>query len=353
MAKAPMPQKIVPMLAKPGRLPVNDGEYGFEMKWDGIRAILYLASGQARLLSRNLLDLTRQYPEVLPLPDTPGIGQLIVDGEIVALGEDGRPSFTRLQNRMGVVSDQKVRQLMGTIPVIYMVFDLLYLDGVNLMDQSYARRKDALKGLEIPGKAWQIPGYTPGNGPAVQAISRRLGLEGVVAKRLDSPYQPGKRTGAWLKIKNQLRQELVIGGWLPGGRPGKSGALPKGIGALMVGYYKPAPEQALTGSQEQQLIYAGKVGTGFTDLALEQLERLLPPLRQATSPFQQAPALHPNHPEDTWAGRVPALAGAVFVEPRLVCEVEFTQWTPHGTLRHPSFKGLRSDKNPREVVREA
>ncbi len=358
MAKEPMPQGIMPMLARPGALPDNDGDYGFEMKWDGIRAILYIDRGRARLVSRNLNDITGQYPEVLPLAEAPDVSQLVLDGEIVALGEDGRPSFGRLQNRMGMTSDQAVRQLMATTPVTYMIFDVLYWDGVSLMDEPYTGRREALAGLQLSGKAWQTPDYAAGNGPAVQGISRRLGLEGVVAKRLDSHYQPGRRTGAWLKIKNQLRQELVIGGWVPG-----SGARSGRIGALLVGYYpalkrmrSDSPFNATFGfnprskrdasvafragqaphGSEQLLVYAGKVGTGFTDLALNRLAEALQLLRRARSPF---------YPD-------PGVPGAVFVEPLLVCEVEFTQWTGHDTLRHPSFKGLRDDKRPREVVRE-
>ena len=274
-------------------MPDNDGDYGFEMKWDGIRAILYIDHGRARLVSRNLNDITGQYPEVLLLAESPGASQLVLDGEIVALGEDGRPSFGRLQNRMGVTSDQAVRQLMATTPVTYMIFDVLYRDGVSLMDEPYTRRREVLAGLRLSGKAWQTPDYAAGNGPAVQGISRRLGLEGVVAKRLDSPYQPGKRTGAWLKIKNQLRQELVIGGWVPG-----SGARSGRIGALLVGYYstrsKVPGKHGLTlvrgcacipSGAEQQLVYAGKVGTGFTDQTLDRLAEALQPLRRATSPF--------------------------------------------------------------------
>jgi bifunctional non-homologous end joining protein LigD len=317
---------IMPMLARPGAVPANDGDYAFEMKWDGIRAILYLDHGRARLSSRNLFDITGQYPELQILAESPGAGQLILDGEIIALGADGTPSFGRLQSRMGVTSDQAVRQLMVTTPVTYMIFDLLYRDGVSLMDQSYTGRREALAGLGLSGKAWQTPAYMAGDGHSVQAISLQLGLEGVMAKRLDSPYQPGKRSEAWLKIKNQMRQELVIGGWIPG-----SGTRAGRIGALLVGYYETAPEQA-----EQQLVYAGKVGTGFTGLMLDRLARALQPIHRETSPFQGGAGVR----------------GAVFVEPLLLCEVEFTQWTSHGTLRHPSFKGLRTDKNPREVVRE-
>lgn len=330
MAKEPVPRGIMPMLAKPGAMPANDGDYGFEMKWDGIRAILYLDHGGARLVSRNLFDITGQYPELLALAELTGASQLILDGEIIALGDDGRPSFGRLQNRMGVASGRSVRQLMTTTPVTYMIFDVLYRDGASLLDEPYTGRREVLAGLGFAGKAWQTPAYVAGNGPALQAISRQLGLEGVMAKRLDSPYQPGKRSGAWLKIKNQLRQELVIGGWLPG-----SGARYGMIGALLVGYYD--PEQT-----ERRLVYAGRVGTGFSGQTLGRLAEALQPLRRATSPFQSGPG-----------GRAPVLPGpVVFVEPLLVCEVEFAQWTLHDTLRHPSFKGMRPDKNPREVVRE-
>jgi bifunctional non-homologous end joining protein LigD len=320
----------MPMLAKPGQLPANDDDYGFEMKWDGIRAILYLDHGRTHLASRNLFDITGQYPELQALSELTGADQLILDGEIVTLGDDGAPSFGKLQSRMGVVSDQAVRQLMMTTPVTYMIFDVLYRDGESLMDETYTRRRAVLAGLGLSGKAWQTPNYVAGNGPAVQAISRQLGLEGVMAKRLDSSYQPGKRNGAWLKIKNQLRQELVIGGWLPGG-----GARSGRIGALLVGYYD-------TEQVEQQLVYAGRVGTGFSDQTLDRLAGALQPLRRETSPFQD---------DSRERAPVPG-ARPVFVEPLLVCEVEFTQWTSHGTLRHPSFKGLRSDKNPREVTKE-
>jgi bifunctional non-homologous end joining protein LigD len=362
MVKEPMPQKIIPMLAKMGEMPANDGDYGFEMKWDGIRAILYIDHSRARLASRNLLDITGQYPEVLHLAESPGASQLILDGEIVALGDDARPSFGRLQNRMGVVSDESVRRLMVTIPVTYMIFDMLYRDGASLMSEPYIKRREVLSGLRLSGSAWQTPDYAAGNGPTVQGISRQLGLEGVVFKHLNSPYQPGRRSGAWLKLKNQLRQELVIGGWIPG-----SGTRSGMIGALLVGYYEAAKPSADTAplyqglkpnvilnvssspvllsagsgtgqcDPEQQLVYAGKVGTGFTDLTLDRLAEALRPLRRATSPFYQCPGEK----------------GAVFVEPLLVCEVEFTQWTTHNIMRHPSFKGLRTDKGPRDVVREA
>jgi bifunctional non-homologous end joining protein LigD len=173
----------------------------------------------------------------------------------------------------------------------------------------------------LKGRFWQTPPYTPGEGVTTLEASRQLGLEGVMAKRLDSSYQPGRRSDAWLKIKNHQGQELVIAGWLPG-EGGRSGR----IGALLLGYY-----------QDGKLVYAGKVGTGFTERMLDRLQALLEPLRRKASPFE--------------AGVAPPRR-AIFTDPRLVAQVEFTEWTASGQLRQPSFKGLQDDRDPRSVARE-
>jgi bifunctional non-homologous end joining protein LigD len=245
--------------------------------------------------------------------------RLILDGEIVTL-DDGRPSFERLQGRMHLASEAAVRRRMREIPATYMAFDLLWLDGASLMELPYAERREQLEELGLRGSHWQTPAYHRGDGEALLAASAERGLEGVVAKRLDSPYCPGKRTGYWLKIKNTSSQELVIGGWAPG-----EGRRRETLGALLVGYY-----------DDGSLRYAGKVGTGYTEEALAKLMTLLRPLVRDESAFD---------------GRQPP-RGAIFVEPRLVAEVEFREWTRDGMLRAPSFKGLREDKDPREVVRE-
>jgi bifunctional non-homologous end joining protein LigD len=161
--------------------------------------------------------------------------------------------------------------------------------------------------------------------------SRAVGLEGIIAKRLDSPYQPGQRTGAWLKIKNQRRQELIIAGWVPG-----QGRRQGSIGALLVGYYNLSPEEAHRLGVTQHLTYAGKVGTGFSDRTLAELTKLLTELRRDENPFTT----------------IPPVKDALFAEPLLIGEFEFTEWTDNNTLRHPSFKGLRTDKSPRAVIRE-
>ncbi|HMM22995.1 MAG TPA: non-homologous end-joining DNA ligase [Selenomonadales bacterium] len=331
MAKQPMPEKLPPMLAKTGRMPADASAYGFEIKWDGIRAIACLDRGRFRLLSRNQKELASQYPELSALAEALPDRRIMVDGEIVTLGENGRPSFSRLQHRMGLRSPQTIARMTRQIPATYIIFDLLYLDDRLLIDLPYTERRRLLADLALSGPSWQTPVHQSGDGPALQRASRAIGLEGLVAKRLDSLYEPGKRTGAWLKIKNQRRQELVIAGWVPG-RGNRSGT----IGALLVGYYDLSPEEAAGAGGTQQLRYAGKVGTGFTRESLARLEQRLDPLVQAENPFSPDP-------------RVP---GARFVRPELVGEFEFTEWTPNHTLRHPSFKGLRDDKPARQVRRE-
>jgi bifunctional non-homologous end joining protein LigD len=254
-----------------------------------------------------------------------GSRRVVLDGEIVALDEQGRPDFQRLQPRMHLESEAAVRRRMTDTPVVYMVFDLLYLNGHSTMQLAYTERRKLLEKLELDGPNWQAPSFHVGDGQAMLDASKEKGLEGVIAKRLDSRYEPGGRSGAWLKIKNQVRQELVVGGWLPG-----QGARQARIGSLAVGYYD-APAGG-----PQRLVYAGNVGTGFTERTLEDLMNRLEPLRTEESPFE---------------GRQPP-KGTVFVEPRLVAEVEFRGWTRSRTLRQPAFKGLRDDKDPGDVIFE-
>ncbi|MDT8900466.1 non-homologous end-joining DNA ligase [Anaeroselena agilis] len=330
MPDQPMPEIIPPMLAKAGKMPADPAQWGFEIKWDGLRAIVYLDKGEIRVLSRNHKDITAQYPELAALASSLPRSRLILDGEIVAFGADGRPSFSRLQHRMGLTSPQTIAKLSREIPATYIIFDVLYQDGRLLVDLPYSERRHILEELSPSGRAWQTPAHKVGEGPELLAASREVGLEGILAKRLDSKYETGKRSGAWLKIKNQRRQELVIAGWVPG-RGKRQGT----IGALLVGYWDRPPSKTRT-SSSPRLVYAGKVGTGFSSRTLADLAAKLTPLRRDNSPF---------------AAR-PPVAGAVFVDPLLVGEFEFTEWTPHNTLRHPSFKGLRTDKDASAVVKE-
>jgi bifunctional non-homologous end joining protein LigD len=211
-----MPARLVPMLAATGALPPHQEAWAFEVKWDGVRAIAYAQPGRLRLESRNLNDVSAAYPEVRGLVEDLGMCEAVLDGEVVAFDENGRPSFERLQRRMHVTAPSAVRRLAASTPVVYAIFDLLYLDGHSLMELPYSERRARLEALELNGPAWRVPAAHPGAGAELLKATREQGLEGIVAKRLDSRYEPGRRTGAWLKIKHTLRQELVIGGWLPG-----------------------------------------------------------------------------------------------------------------------------------------
>ena len=320
--RAPMPEHVKPMLARLGQVPANEQDWSFEVKWDGIRAIAYVQPGRLHLESRNLNDITAGYPELRGLVEDLGMGEAVLDGEIVAFDEHGRPSFERLQSRMHVASPSAVKRLSASTPVVYAIFDLLYLDGELLMSLPYRERRARLDELDLHGPAWRVPEAHRADGRRLLQATEAQGLEGIVAKRLDSRYEPGARNGAWLKIKHTRRQELVIGGWLPG-----EGRRTDRIGALLAGVHTPAGD----------LRFAGRVGTGFTDRTLDELGARLAPLRQDECPFKPKPKLPRN---------------AVFVKPELVAEIELREWTRDGIMRAPSFKGLREDKPPEEVVRE-
>ena len=316
----PMPDRLTPMLAKSGKLPRDEEKWGFEVKWDGIRTVLFCDHGHMSLQGRNFTDFTPRYPEVRELARELGARRVILDGEVVAFDEQGRPSFERLQSRMHLGSDSAVKRRMRDIPATYIAFDLLYLDGHSTTSLTYEERRELLDALELEGPAWRAPDYHRGEGTALLAATKELGIEGVIAKRLDSTYDSGRRSSAWIKVKNVCEQDVVIGGWAPGEgkRSGRVGALATGL------------------MEDGKLSYVGKVGTGFTDRTLAILERELKPLRRDTSPFE---------------GRQPP-KGTIFAEPRLVARVELREWTKSNTMRAPSFKGLRDDIDPQDCTRE-
>lgn len=325
--REPLPDHLLPMLAKAGELPParDEDRWGYEVKWDGVRALLWSDWGHVRIQSRTQRDITDRYPEVRQIGRALGSRELLLDGELVAFGDDGRPSFERLQRRMHVASEAAVRRAARATPVTYLAFDVLHADGRSLLDVPYEERRALLESLGLDGPAWKAPRYHRVDGRALLAATREQGLEGIVAKRLDSRYEPGRRSGAWRKLRNRLREELVVGGWMDGerGRTGK-------VGSLLVG------DRA---TPDGPLVYAGRVGSGLTGEMLDELQRRLPPLELARPPFHTASG-----------PRLPRRAH--WVEPVLVADVEYSERTREGTLRQPVFKGLRDDKPSGTVVRE-
>jgi bifunctional non-homologous end joining protein LigD len=313
----------LPMLATAGELPPpeDDALWGYEFKWDGVRAVAAVRGGTVGLTSRKGTDITVRYPEVGRLPDALTGHDAVVDGEIVAMDEAGRPDFGALQNRMHRTGPE-VARLAAAKPVTYLVFDLLSWNGEDLLNRPYAERRERLDALGLAGHRWVATPWFRGGGAGVRAASEENGLEGVVAKRLTAPYRPGLRSPDWRKIKNIRTQAVVVGGWRPG-----QGRRAGGVGSLLFG----VPDD------EGRLIYSGHVGTGFTDEFLRELKRMLIP--RATSPF------HGALPREV-------TRDAHWAEPDLVGEVAYAVWTADGRLRHPSWRGIREDLEPDDVVIE-
>jgi bifunctional non-homologous end joining protein LigD len=322
--RLPLPATLTPMLATSGRPPARGlSDWAVEMKWDGVRALAFIENGRLRLGSRTRKDISATYPELAAMGHATDHKQLLLDGEVVAF-TDGRPDFEALQSRMHVSSPTQAVRLAQQTPVTYLAFDVLQLDGRPLTSLPYSERRALLEDIVPNGSGWLTPPSFPGEDlDDVLTASVANGLEGVVAKRLDSRYEPGARTGSWRKVKNELRQEVVVAGWKPG-KGNRTGQ----IGSLLVGVHG-----------DEGLIYCGHVGTGFTDATLRMLGSKLEPLRRKGSPFD---------------GPVPAedARNAVWVEPRLVIDVAFDRWTRVGRMRAPVYHGLRDDKDPADVVRE-
>lgn len=324
--REPIPRNLQPMLAVLGPLPDESEGWGFEVKWDGIRALAYAEGGRVRFFSRRGNDVTSQFPELralaLSYPDTP----MVLDGEIVAFDERGVPRFERLQERLGV-TDRRARLLASKVPVAYVIFDLLYFDGYLTTALPYGERRRLLESLELEGPYWQTPSVFTGDARAIFAAVQERGLEGLVCKRLDSPYEPGRRSPNWRKVKARTAQEFVVVGWTP-----RQGAGFGDIGALLLAYY-----DAPSGASGRQLVYAGRVGSGISEAQGAHLARLLAPLRidSPAVPVDDAPA------DTRW------------VIPELVVAVEFQGWTESGRLRAPVFRGVRPDADPADVLRES
>jgi len=336
LPEEPFPSAIEPMLAKPAPLPsaAEEDAWGYEIKWDGVRALGFAERGEWRMRSRRGEDVSLRYPELEPIAEQLSDRAAVVDGEVVALDEGGRPSFQLIQRRMGLTSSAAVASRLAETPVDYMVFDLLHLDGRSTRELPYTDRRALLEALSLEGDRWHTPTWHRGGGRDLFEAARRQGLEGVVAKRLDSPYRPGRRSGEWIKARVWRRQEFVIGGHIPG-----EGSRAERVGSLLVGHYDRRAGELERG-EAQSLVFAGAVGSGLKQDEIALLTKELAKRRRASSPF------------DVGGPRGPKARQAVWCEPELVCEVAWTEWTREGTLRQPAFKGMRDDKDPREVVRE-
>jgi bifunctional non-homologous end joining protein LigD len=317
---------MVPMKATAGDLPLGE-DWTYEVKWDGMRALCFIRDGRLRVQSANERDVTVSWPELAALPEAVPTSAVLLDGELVATDEAGRPSFGRLQQRMHIASAAEAAHRANDVPVSYVVFDVLHLDGHDLTGLALSDRRRLLAQVVEPAARWRTSPVHD-DGPALLEAATAQGLEGVVAKRADSPYVPGGRVRTWLKVKVRRHQEVVVGGWLPGegGRAGR-------IGALLVGVHDRAGDGG-------PLRYAGRVGTGFTEAELARLAERVAGLTVDACPFDPPPP------------RADVARGATWLRPELVAEVAYGEWTGDHRLRHPSYLGLRFDKDADQVTRD-
>ncbi|HUI84963.1 MAG TPA: non-homologous end-joining DNA ligase [Candidatus Binatia bacterium] len=317
-----MPRIIRPMLATLVDKPFDDDDWLYEVKWDGYRAVAFIERGTVRLVSRNQNDLTKAYPELHDIPHSIRAGTAILDGEIVALDEQGRSSFSLMQQRTGVgEGGRRIRRTRDDIPVVYYVFDLLYHDGYDLMNVDLEMRKQVLASILSSGDLIRYSDHYLGQGTALFDAAAERGLEGIIAKRRASRYLQ-KRSREWLKIKIVRRQECVIGGYTD----------PRGsrenFGSLVLGLY----------DDKARLIPVGQAGSGFTEKTHAEMWKRLHALETSRNPF---------------FGKVESDRRLHYVRPEMVAEIRFTEWTHEGQsgaikMRAPVFQGLRFDKEPRE-----
>jgi bifunctional non-homologous end joining protein LigD len=318
-----MPGYVAPMKATLGELPsaAERAAWSYELKWDGMRVVTAIDGTDRRAWSGNHIEVTHRFPELEDIGSVMAGRPAILDGEVVVLDEAGRPDFGAMQTRMHVDDAAEARRRAATMPVVYMVFDVVHFDGHDLTSLPLDRRLDLLDQLFTDDQSWRrsVPSD---DGVALLEVATRDQLEGVMAKRRDSRYVPGKRSPSWRKVKVRLHDELVVGGWLPGagGRAGR-------LGALLVGYHDP----------DGTFRFAGRVGSGFNDAELTRLGDELAARARDDDPFDP-PLRRMDAP------------GARFVQPELVVEVAYAGWTNDGRLRHPSYLGRRFDKAASDVV---
>jgi bifunctional non-homologous end joining protein LigD len=320
----PMPARIKPMLASLGTLPASNAGWAYEIKWDGVRAIAFVEGGRVRMLSRNEKDLRPSFPEFQEIGEALGSERCVLDGEIIVIGEKGVPEFGRLQHRLHLSGAAAIRKAAADSPASYVVFDLMFVNGHSIAHLAYDDRRAKLESLHLAGNSFTTAeSFTDADGAELLQATRDVGLEGIVAKRRDAPYAEGKRSDAWIKIKNQRTQEVVIGGWTEG-----SGSRSGSIGALLLGI-----------PDGKGLHFVGKVGTGFSAQDRRELMELLARIGTEKNPFSPPSGVSEPAPHH-------------YVRPEHVGEVQFSEWTTARRLRHPTWRGLRLDKTPAEVVVE-
>jgi bifunctional non-homologous end joining protein LigD len=320
-----MPDRIEPMLATLASTPFSDPDWLYEVKWDGYRVEAVVREGKAKLWTRNLKDAETYFPGLLTPPTWIDARQAIVDGEVVAIDDEGRPDFGLLQERISE-SRASGRAASG---LVYQVFDLLYYDGKLLLKVPLEDRKRLLRSILRETTRVRFASHVDGEGLAFMEAARDRGLEGIVAKLRRSPYEPGRRTPAWLKLKIRPEQELVVGGWTPGEGNARD------LGAVAVGVH-----------ENGKLRFAGKVGSGFTATTRKRLLEAMAPLATDEPPFDPPP---PKDYRGRWGGD---LRGINWIRPELVIRAELGGWTRDGHVRQTSFKGIELGKDPKTVVRE-
>ena len=321
-----MPPRLLPMLAGGNGIPTDREAYLLEPKLDGQRVLALVDPSKVVLTNRRGGEITGTYPELSGLARALAPHAAVLDGEVVTFNEKGQTSFQRLQRRMHVLRPPAA--LLSGTPVSFVAFDVLWLDGELLVDRPQAERRRVLDGLGLTGRAWQTAPVLDATPEMLLDACRSLGLEGFMAKRLDAPYQPGRRSSAWSKVKCGRRREFVVGGWSTG-----HGSREDSIGSLALGCYDTTPEEAEERGRASRLFYVGQAGSGLNEEMIGQLKRLFAQIAMPTSPFTNPPR-----------------AGLHYAQPILVTEVAYTEVTETGTLRQPSIKGLRTDVIATEVT---
>jgi len=322
----PQPPHLLPMLAGGTGVPPNHAAYQLEPKLDGQRVIAVAGPDGTVLTNRRGGEITNTYPELAGLGAALAPRPAVLDGEVVTFNERGQTSFQRLQRRMHVV--EPASRLLAETPVSYVAFDVLWLDGELLVDRPQAERRQVLQDLALKGPAWQTAPVLDATPQELLEACRQLGLEGFMAKRLDAPYLPGRRSTAWSKIKCGRRREFVVGGWSTG-----QGSRQTSIGSLALGCYDVTAQEAERHGRSQRLFYVGQAGSGLNEEMIRQLARLFAQIELPSPPFVNPPR-----------------TGLHWVQPVLVAEAAYSEVTDAGTLRQPSIKGLRTDVLPAEVV---